>query len=90
MNLSTLAIGSLVLTPAFDKNVTVYTATTENASNKVTAVAEDTAADISITNGSTEVKNGTATTWTEGENDLKVIVQNGGKSKTYIVTVTKE
>lgn len=90
MNLSSLAIGSLTLSPAFDKNVMVYTATTSNATNKVTAVAEDLAATISIINGDTAVESGTAATWVDGENKLRVTVQNGGKSKTYTVTVTKE
>lgn len=90
MNLSSLAIGSLTLSPAFDKNVMVYTATTSNATNKVTAVAEDSAATISIINGDTAVESGTAATWVDGENKLSVTVQNGTKSKTYTVTVTKE
>ena len=88
-NLSGLTIGSLTLTPAFDKNVVSYTATTTNSNNKVTATAEDSKATISIKNGDTEVVNGEAATWADGENVLTVKVVNGTASKTYTVTVTK-
>ena len=86
-NLSGLTIGSLTLTPAFDKNVVSYTATT--TTNKVTATAEDSKATISIKNGDTEVVNGEAAIWADGENVLTVKVVNGTASKTYTVTVTK-
>lgn len=88
-NLSGLTIGSLTLTPTFDKNAVSYTATTTNATNKVTATAEDNKATISIKNGDTDVANGEAATWADGENVLTVNVVNGTASKTYTVTVTK-
>ena len=74
----------------FNENTAAYTATTSNATNTVTATAADNAATVSIVNGDTTVQNGTAVTWADGENVLKITVTNGGKSKTYTVTVTKE
>lgn len=88
-SLSGLTIGSLTLTPTFDADVTVYTASTTNATNTVTATAVDEAAAIKIFNGETEVTNGTAATWAEGENTLTIKVTNGTAEKVYTVTVTK-
>ena len=34
--------------------------------------------------------NGSSATWEEGENTVVITVTNGGSSKTYTVTVTKE
>ena len=92
-DLSGLTIGSLTLTPSFDKDVTEYTATTSNASNKVTATAADDTATIAIKNGSTDVTNGSNASWEEGENTLTITVTDGNGptlTKTYTVTVTKE
>ena len=88
-NLSGLTIGSLELTPSFDKDVTSYAATTTNATNKVTAVAEDEDATITILNGETPVENEGSATWADGANTLTVTVTNGSATKTYTVTVTK-
>lgn len=88
-NLSGLTIGSLTLSPEFNKNTETYTATTTNASNKVTATAEDSSATIEITNGETVVTNESAVTWADGENVLTIKVTNGTVTKTYTVTVTK-
>ena len=89
--LSALTIGSLTLTPEFAAGTTAYTATTSNASNKVTATAEDEEATVAITLGeSTEVENGGSATWAEGENTLTIVVTNGTETETYTVTVTKE
>lgn len=73
--------------------MTEYTATTSNASNKVTAVAADETATIVIKNGSTEVTNGSNASWSPGENVLTIKVTDGAGptiEKTYTVTVTKE
>lgn len=87
--LSSLTIGSLELTPAFDGDTTDYTAATSNASNKVTAVPVDSGATVEIKVGETVVDNGTAAAWADGENTLTVKVTSGGATKTYTVTVTK-
>ena len=88
-SLSGLTIGSLNLTPAFDEDVTEYTATTSNATNTVTATAKDPAATIVIKNGNTVVENGSAASWATGANTLTIEVTNGDAKKTYTVTVTK-
>lgn len=88
-NLSGLTIGSLTLTPEFSPETMEYTATTANATNKVTATAEDPDAVITITNGETAVENEGSASWQAGENILTVKVTNGAVEKTYTVTVTK-
>ena len=87
--LSSLAIGSLTLTPAFDKNILEYTAATTAATNSITAVAKDGDATMAIKNGTTTVTNGNSATWATGANTVKVTVTNGDASKVYTVTVTK-
>lgn len=88
-DLSGLTIGSLTLSPAFDKDVTEYTAETTNATNKVTATPADETATVEITVGETEIDNGSSATWETGENVVTVKVTDGSVSKTYTVTVTK-
>lgn len=69
--------------------MTEYTATTSNASNKITAEAEDENAEITILVGETEIENGASATWEDGENTVTITVTNGTATKTYTVTVTK-
>lgn len=88
-SLSSLTIGTLTLDPTFDPDVTSYETATTNATNKVTAVAEDEDATISIKVGETPVDNEGSATWAEGENTLTIVVTNGDETKTYTVTVTK-
>lgn len=89
-NLSALSIGALTLTPTFDPDVTVYTATTSNAADAVNATAAD-GGSIVIKNGATTVTNGGNASWSAGENTLTVTVTaEGGNTKTYTVVVTKE
>ena len=88
--LSGLTIGALSLTPAFDPDVTEYTATTTNATNTITATPEDDEAEVSILNGETPVTNGSAATWQEGANTVAITVTNGEAEQVYTVTVTKQ
>lgn len=88
--LSSLTVGALTLSPAFDPAVDSYAVTTENNTNTVTAAATDEDATVSIKVNDTEVTSGSAATWASGENTVAVKVTNGGYSKTYTVTVTKE
>lgn len=88
--LSGLTIGALSLTPAFDPDVTEYTATTTNATNTITATPEDDEAEVSILNGETPVTNGSAATWQEGANTVTITVTNGAAEEVYTVTVTKQ
>lgn len=87
--LSGLTIGALPLDPSFDPDVTEYTASTTNATNTITATAEDEAAEVTILNGETPVTNGSAATWVEGANTVKITVKNGDAQEVYTVTVTK-
>ena len=81
------------MTPAFDPAVTEYTATTENATNKLTAVPDYGAAvsvelnDVAVTAGS----DGKYTmTWGEGENAVEITVTEGTESNKYTITVNPE
>jgi hypothetical protein len=87
--LASLTIGSLSLSPAFNKSVMNYTAATTNATNTITAIAKDGEATIEILNGATPVANGSAATWAEGENTLTINVSIDGETETYTVIVTK-
>lgn len=87
--LSSLKIGALTLSPAFNKSVFVYTATTTDLTNKITAVAKDGEAEITILNGDTPVDNGLAATWGDGENEVTIEVAVGTETELYTVVVTK-
>lgn len=90
VNLSALTIGSISLDPVFAAGTTAYTAETSNATNAITATAADENAGVSITVNGDSLTNGSSATWEEGENSVVITVTNGGSSKTYTVTVTKE
>lgn len=87
--LASLVIGTLNLTPVFDPTIDTYAVTTTNASDRVTAIAQDAAATIAIDNGGTTVTNGNTASWSAGANELTVTVTNGGNSSTYTVNVTR-
>lgn len=61
---------------------------TENATNTITATAVDSAASVEIKNGTTTVQSGSAATWAEGENTVKVTVRYGTTKRVYTVKVT--
>ena len=90
-NLSELSLGAAALSPAFTPTTTTYTAATTNASNIVRAVPADAGAEVAITVGGRTIANGSAVTWTTGENVVSIVVtaENGTTTKTYTVTVTK-
>lgn len=67
-----------------------YTATTSNATNKVTATATDPYAEIEILVGETEIENGESASWEVGENTLTITVSGGAPDTVYTVTVTRE
>lgn len=90
--ISGLTIGINQLIPNFDPNVTEYTVATANASDVVT-VAKPSTINVAITVGEgdapTPVTNGSAASWTEGENILKIVATGADlASTTYTVTVT--
>lgn len=87
--LSSLTLGSLTLSPAFNSATTEYTATTENATNTITAVAADNNAAVAITANGNSIASGQSATWKSGINTVAITVTNGGTIKVYTVTVTK-
>lgn len=88
-DLAALTVGTLALTPTFDKHRTSYTAATTSSSVNVTAVAVDSGATITVKNGTTSVTNGGSASLSAGENTITVKVENGSSEKTYTVVVTK-
>ena len=87
MSLATLTLGSNTLTPAFDPNVTSYSANITTATTLVTAVAAD--EDATVTkklNGS--VVSGNTVTWTDEPDVLTIEVAKDGQTKVYTVNVT--
>jgi len=86
--LRALAIGALPLTPAFDPNVTTYTARATNDSDVISAVPA-TGALVNVRANGSKIQNGGAITWMDGENPVSVTVTNGTQTKQYTVTVTK-
>lgn len=77
------------MTPAFDPKVMSYTASTSNATNKITAAAAKPNTTIAIKAGGASVANGGTVTWQAGENVVTVDTANGTTRLTYTVTVTK-
>ena len=90
VSLAALTIGAISLTPAFDEDVTSYTATTSNSTNTVTATAADEDAGVVISVNGNSITSGSSVTWEDGENMVSVVVSNGGSARTYTVIVTKE
>ena len=78
----------MTLTPTFASDTLEYTATTTNATNKVTATPTDDTAEVEILLGETEIENGSSATWEEGENVLTITVTGTTSSTVYTVTVT--
>lgn len=89
VTLSDLTIGSISLSPAFDADVTEYTAATSNATNTITATLNDNTADAVITVNGDSLTNGGSASWETGENTVNITVTKGTSSKKYTVIVTK-
>ncbi len=70
--------------------MTSYTATTANASNKITATALKPEAVISIKVNGLAHENGATATWLPGTNIVGIHVKRGTTQKTYRVMVTKD
>lgn len=90
--LVSLAVGTLELSPAFAASTYSYTASTTNASDKVTFIpATGATAELSV--GGTPYLSGDSPTWAAGANAVKVKVSSTAGDKTeqaiYTVTVTK-
>ena len=90
-NLASLKLGNLTLTPAFSATTASYTATTDTASNVITATPANAGATVQVKVGSKIVENGKSATWAEGSNTvtINVTAEDGTTTKAYTVTVTK-
>lgn len=88
-DLNDLRLSGHTLTPVFDASTTAYTATTDDASNTVTAVQAKASAAVEITANGKAVANGSRINWEAGENTVTVKVTDGAAEKTYTLTVTK-
>ena len=87
--LASLSIGSLTLSPAFDADVTEYSAETTNSTNTVTAAGEN-GTTVTITVNGTAHTSGQSASWNDGANLVVITVSKAGCSSTaYTVTVTK-
>lgn len=84
-----MTIGALELDPVFDAETLAYAVATTNATNVVTATTDDPTAVIAIDHDGEALTNGTAPTWTAGENVLTITVTDGTEETEYVVTVTK-
>jgi hypothetical protein len=88
--LASLTVGSLELSPAFDRLKKNYTATTTSASAVLTAVAKDGDATIVCKKGSTTIEHGSTVQFTnDAVTTLTVTVTNGDAENTYTVAVTR-
>ena len=89
-SLSALTIGSLVLDPTFASDKTVYTTSTSNAKDAVTATLTNPGDDLIIKVNGTAISSGDDANWITGTNTVEATVSNsGGAVRQYIVTVTK-
>lgn len=82
-------IGALTLSPAFNSEIDQYSAETSNATNTITATPEYVLSTVAVKVNGSDISNGTAATWQEGENEVLTTVKNGEVTKVYTVTVTK-
>lgn len=88
--LASLTLGTLTISPSFNKSIHYYEAATTDATNKITAAAIDgTNATVAITVEGVAHTNDTAATWATGENEVIITVTNGTEVETYTVIVTK-
>lgn len=92
-DLDDLAVGDETLSPGtFDPSVTTYTlAAAANASDKIEATPAQAGAEVAISYGGKNVRNGGTVTWKADStaHPLTVTVKNGNAIKVYTVNVTK-
>lgn len=86
--LSGLTISNATLSPTFDADTVIYTASASSATGTITATAENGATATIKVNGNTVANEGTAT-WDEGSNIVTITVaKSGSTTTTYQVGVT--
>lgn len=87
--LSSLTVGALSLNPGFGPETLSYTATATGTSDVVTASPTQAKAKVRMEFGGKNYPNGASLKWSAGDNTVKIIVENGVSTRTYIVTVSK-
>ena len=88
--LASLTLGSLELSPAFDKLKKNYTTTTTSASATISAVAKDGDATIVIKKGSSTIENNSTVQFANNEvTNLTITVTNGDAESVYTIAVTR-
>ena len=87
--LNALTVGSYSLSTEFAATTQAYTVTATNASDAVTATPTQAGAQVAISYGGKNIKNGSNVTWTTGTNPLTITVTNGNDIIVYTVSVTK-
>lgn len=87
--LEDVTVGTLTLSPTFDPETLVYTATATGTSDIVTAYPKQKGAAIVVTCGGKIIPNGTTVKWDSGENIVTIEVTKGMSVRTYTVKVTK-
>ncbi|MBP1560706.1 MAG: cadherin-like beta sandwich domain-containing protein [Oscillospiraceae bacterium] len=88
--LSSLLVGGLTLTPAFNPYVKNYTASATEATVAITAAAKADGNTVEIKNGETKVENGKTASLSQGSNTITVSVTDADKKVfTYTVNVNK-
>lgn len=87
--LSALSVGALTLSPTFAAGTYEYTATAASSTAAISATAPSGSTVVITVNGNSIANGGTAT-WSDGDNDVEVIVSNNKGSNTYRVTVSYE
>lgn len=92
-NLDTLTLGSELLTPTFDEDVTEYSANVTSASTTLSVAAENTGDTVEIFLNGTSKGSGTTTlskslTWTGNTDVVEIKVTHIVSVKTYKITVT--
>lgn len=86
-NLASLALGSLTLSPTFDKDTVAYTTNSTDATNTLSYTTESASATV-VTKLNDVAFTGSTVTWTENTDTLKVIVTDSTFTKTYTITCT--
>lgn len=88
-SLSALTVGSLTLSPSFNKSVFEYTAPASVASVVVSGTATAAESVVTVEAGGKVYDNGSSVKLAMGENVIKVNVSNKTYVDTYTVTVTR-
>lgn len=87
--LNELSLGGETLAPVFDATVTTYTVSATNASDTISATAENKDAKVTIAYNGKNIRNGGTVTYIDGTNPITVTVANGNAKLVYTINVTK-